>query len=73
MAAQISADGKSALLRAPGGDGWRLRGDAAGMRLDPGVGFEAGEARATQVLTMVGVATPEEGARVRWKLSRDEG
>lgn len=74
VAAQLSADGKSALLRPGGrGHGWRLRGDAANLELGPSVAFDAGEARAAQVLTMVGLATPTEGARVRWKLSRDEG
>ena len=74
VAAQLSADGKSVLLRPGGrGHGWRLRGDAAGLDLGSGVAFEAGEARAAQVLTMVGLATPTEGARIRWKLSRDEG
>ena len=74
VAAQLSADGKSALLRPGGrGRGWRLRGDAAGLDLGPSIAFEAGEARAAQVLTMVGLATPTEGARIRWKLSRDEG
>jgi hypothetical protein len=37
------------------------------------VSFEAGEARAVQVLSLIGLATPGDGARVRWKLSRDEG
>ena len=74
VAAQLSADGKSVLLRPTGvRHGWRLRGDSAGMELSPGVAFEAGEARAAQVLTLLGLATPTEGARVRWKLSRDEG
>jgi len=75
VTAQLSADGKSALLRpnAIRGAGWRLRGDSAGMELARGVAFENGEARATQVLTLVGLAAPASGARVRWKLSRDEG
>ena len=74
VAAQLAADGKSALLRRGGrGNGWRLRGDSAGMELSPGVAFEAGEPRAAQVLSLVGITSPTEGARVRWKLSRDEG
>jgi uncharacterized heparinase superfamily protein len=75
VAAQLSADGKSALLRPAGarGHGWRLRGDSAGMELGPSVAFDSGEGRATHVLSLVGLATPTEGARVRWKLSRDEG
>jgi uncharacterized heparinase superfamily protein len=75
VAAQLSADGKSAVLRPAGarGHGWRLRGDSAAMELGPSVAFEAGEARSAQVLTLLGLATPTDGARVRWKLSRDEG
>lgn len=75
VAAQLSADGKSALLRPAGvrGPGWRLRGDSAAMELSPAVAFEAGEERSAQVLTLLGLATAAEGARVRWKLSRDEG
>jgi len=74
VAAQLSADGKSALLRPGGrGRGWRLRGDAAGLDLGAGVAFEAGEPRAAQVLTMVGLASPTDSARIRWKLSRDVG
>ena len=67
VAAQLSADGKSVLLRPAGvrAAGWRLRGDSAGMELAPGV--------TAQVLTLVGLAAPASGARVRWKLSRDEG
>ena len=73
VAAQLSADGKSALLRISRGHGWRLRGDSAGMELGASVSFEAGEAEGEQVLTLLGLATPADGARVRWKLSRDEG
>ena len=74
VAAQLAADGKSALLRPGGrGHGWRLRGDSAGMELSSGVAFEAGELRAAQVLSLVGLTSPTEGVRVRWKLSRDEG
>ncbi|HEY2710571.1 MAG TPA: heparinase II/III family protein [Caulobacteraceae bacterium] len=73
VAAQIANDGKSAVLRPAGGVGWRLRGDSAAIHLSAGTVFEAGEPRSIQVLTLVGMATPTEGARVRWKLSRDDG
>jgi uncharacterized heparinase superfamily protein len=72
VAAQLAADGRSALLRPTGAHGWRLRSDAAEMRLTPGATFEVGEGRATQVLSLHGVASPSDGARVRWKLSRQE-
>lgn len=73
VAAQIAADGKSAVLRPQGARGWRLRSDAAATRLTPGAVFEDGEGRATQVLTLHGVARSGEEVRVRWKLTRDEG
>jgi uncharacterized heparinase superfamily protein len=73
VAAQLARDGASALLRPAGGHGWRLRGDAGGLRLDADVAFDAGEPRATQVLSLVGRVSPREGLRVRWKLSRDDG
>ncbi len=75
VAAQLSADGKSALLRPAGarGHGWRLRGDSAATELSPAVAFEGGETKTAQVLTLLGLANSAEGARVRWKLSRDEG
>ena len=73
VAAQVAVDGKSAVLRAPGARGWRLRSDAAETRLAPGALFERGQGRATQVLSLHGVARPGLEARVRWKLTRDEG
>jgi uncharacterized heparinase superfamily protein len=73
VAASLAVDGKSALLRPSGGHGWRLRSDAAGMRLDAGVAFEDGAPRATQVVELVGRVSAQDGLRVRWKLSRDEG
>jgi uncharacterized heparinase superfamily protein len=73
VAAQLSGDGRSALLRPPGGAGWRLRSDAESLRLAHGLLFEDGAPRAGQVLLLTGLATPAEGARVRWRLSRDIG
>jgi uncharacterized heparinase superfamily protein len=73
VAAQIANDAKSALLRPGGKVGWRLRSDAADTRLEPGVAVDGGEARAAQVLVLSGLASPADGARVRWKLSRDDG
>ncbi len=72
VAASVAADGRSALLRPAGGRGWRLRSDAEGLRLAPGVAFDDGAPRTTQVLMLTGLATPKDGARVRWRLSRDE-
>ena len=72
VAAQVAADGGSALLRPASGQGWRLRSDAAETRLESGVAFEAGEPRAIQTLVLE-TAVPPGGARIRWKLSRDQG
>jgi uncharacterized heparinase superfamily protein len=73
VAAQIANDAKSALLRPGGRAGWRLRSDAADTRLEPSVAVDSGETRAAQVLVLSGLASPADGARVRWKLSRDDG
>jgi uncharacterized heparinase superfamily protein len=71
VAASIASDGKSALLRPAGGTGWRLRGDAE-FRLEPGAIFEEGVPRAAEEVVMAGAVSLAKGARVRWKLSRDE-
>ena len=68
-----SGSGKSALLRPAGGTGWRLRSDAEAMRLAPGLVYEDAAPRTAQVLLLTGLASPTDGARVRWRLSRDEG
>jgi len=73
VAASLAVDGRSALLRPAGGAGWRLRSDAEAMRLAPGLSYEDGAPRAGQVLMLTGLATPAEGARVRWRLTRDAG
>jgi uncharacterized heparinase superfamily protein len=73
VAAQVAIDGRSVLLRPAGAHGWRLRCDAAAMRLERGAVFDEGAARATQVLVLPGVVRPGAAIRVRWKLSRDDG
>jgi len=70
VAAQIAADGHSALIRPGGGPGWRLRSDVE-LRLEPGVIFEAGAPQASEVLILAGIVSLAKGARIRWKLSRD--
>lgn len=72
VAASIAANGRSALLRPAGGAAWRLRSDAARMRLAPGVAFEDGAPHATQALVLEDQVGRDEGARIRWKLSRGE-
>jgi uncharacterized heparinase superfamily protein len=73
VTAAVAENGKSARLQAPGGRPWRLRSDAEGLRLAPGLAFDDGAPHPIQVLTLTGLATPKDGARVRWRLSRDEG
>ena len=73
VSASVAVDGMSALIRAPGAPGWRLRSDAAETRVEPAVVFEDGEARSAQSVVLAGLMRPADGARVRWKLSRDEG
>jgi len=73
VAAQVAVDGRSALLRPAGAQGWRLRADVAAMRLERAAVFDEGASRATYKLVLPGVAQPGEVVRVRWKLSRDEG
>ncbi|HEX3916103.1 MAG TPA: heparinase II/III family protein [Caulobacteraceae bacterium] len=72
VTAHLAADGKSALLRPGLGAAWRLRSDAEAMRLAPGLIYEDGAPQPIQVLMLTGLAT-DEGARVRWRLTRDEG
>ena len=73
VSASVAVDGMSALIRAPGAPGWRLRSDAAETRVEPAVVFEDGAARSAQSVVLAGFVRPAEGGRVRWKLSRDEG
>jgi uncharacterized heparinase superfamily protein len=73
VSASVAVDGRSALIRAPGADGWRLRSDAAETRVEAATVFEDGAARSAQTVVLAGAIRPANGARVRWKLSRDEG
>ena len=60
-------------MKAPGVAAWRLRRDAGAIRVEPGAVFEDGEPRAAPVLILAGAVYPADGARIRWKLSKDEG
>jgi uncharacterized heparinase superfamily protein len=73
VSASIAVDGRSALIRPPGGQAWRLRADAAEMYLEPCEVFGEGPPRQTQALVLAGRFGPASGGKVRWKLSRDEG
>ncbi|MFI4936465.1 MAG: heparinase II/III family protein [Caulobacterales bacterium] len=72
VSAQVAVDGKSVLIKPAGEPGWRLRSNAAELRLDPGVVFEDGETRQTETIVLAGFLRPSEGGHVRWKLSRAE-
>jgi len=71
VAAQVSADGKSALLKPAGVPAWRLRSDAARIRMEPGTVFEAGEPRAAHRVILSRPIQCADGGRVRWRLARE--
>ena len=73
VTASVAVDGKSAVLKPAGAQGWRLRSDAAETRLESVRVFEAAGPRQAGVVVLAGLIHPTEGVRVRWKLSRDEG
>jgi uncharacterized heparinase superfamily protein len=71
IAAQVSADGKSALMRLPGEGGWWLRSDAAQTLVEPSLRFQDAAVRAAQQIVLTGAFPLTTGARIRWKLERD--
>lgn len=73
VSASIAVDGKSAVIRPAGAPGWRLRSDAAETRLESFRLFDADGDRQAGAVVLAGLIRPTEGARVRWKLSRNEG
>lgn len=68
--ASLTGDGTTALLRTPGGDGWRLRALGAPLSLVESVAIaEPGETRRAEQLVLAGTL---EGGRItlRWQLAR---
>jgi len=70
--ASLARDGKSVLLRGPGGRGWWLRHDAREVILEAGAVFEKDQARKSTVIALKGVARLDTPTRIRWKLSPAE-
>jgi uncharacterized heparinase superfamily protein len=71
--ASLALDGRSLVLRAPAGGGWRLRHDAGSAALEATAVFGGGLPRKASQIVLRGQVLPELGARVRWKLSPVEG
>ena len=66
----LAQDGAAALLRLPGGAGFRLRSQGAQMSLGESVYLGAGEIRKAQQVVLAGhVGT--QGATVRWAIRRE--
>ena len=68
--AALVQDGTAALLRLPGGAGWRLRAAGAEMSLGESIYLGSGEARKTQQVVLSGKVGPD-GASVRWAIRRE--
>ncbi|MCR5878073.1 heparinase II/III family protein [Phenylobacterium sp. J367] len=71
--ALIARDRKSVLLKPEGLEqGWWLRNDAIEVAIEPSVHYQDGQARRSQQIVLRGQARLEQGARIRWKLSKAE-
>ncbi|HZB93341.1 MAG TPA: heparinase II/III-family protein, partial [Stellaceae bacterium] len=68
--ASLAQDGTTALLRLPGGLGWRLRAQGAVMSLAESVYLGAGERRKSQQVVLDG-HVGSAGASVKWALRRE--
>lgn len=68
--ASLAQDGTTALLRLPGGLGWRLRAQGAVMSLAESVYLGTGERRKSQQLVLDG-HVGSAGASVKWALRRE--
>jgi uncharacterized heparinase superfamily protein len=63
--ASLAQDGKTVILRGPGGEGRWLRTDAAQVAIEPSPGRSG-------VIVLRGQVLAHKGGRVRWKLSASE-
>jgi uncharacterized heparinase superfamily protein len=70
VAASLSENGGGAVLRLPGGAGWRLRTVGAEISLADSVYLGSGEVRETRQIVLTGT-TGRDGATVRWALRRE--
>jgi len=67
--ATVARDGRSVLLRTPGGKGWRLRSDAAEHRVEASARVLDRRPHRTSQVVLKSIVRPSLGARIRWKLS----
>lgn len=73
VSALVARDSRSVLLRAEGDEaGWWLRNDAVEVAIEPSVHFQDGLPRRTQQIVLRGQVRLDQGARIRWKLTRAE-
>jgi len=70
--ASLVSTGGGALLRLPGGAGWRLRAAGGALTLEESVYLAAGEPRRAEQLVVSGRIGARE-ARIKWALSRAQG
>jgi uncharacterized heparinase superfamily protein len=68
--AQVSLDGKSAVIRWGNEAGWQLRTDASAVSLERAEHWLDGERRGTTRVVLSGVFRLGVGGRVRWKIAR---
>jgi uncharacterized heparinase superfamily protein len=66
--ASLQMDGEAALLRLPGGGGWRLRADGARMSLEESIYFGGAERRATQQVVLT--VFPDGPQLVKWAITK---
>ena len=68
VSASLQQDGEGALLRLPGGGGWRLRADGARITLEESVYLGAPEPRRSEQVVLHGDA---DGAQhVKWAITK---
>jgi uncharacterized heparinase superfamily protein len=72
VSASLLQGGTAALLRLPGGAGWRMRSAGAVMTLAPSVYYgDGGEARRAQQIVLAGTTIDGGETVVKWALQRE--
>ncbi|MBZ0325092.1 MAG: heparinase II/III-family protein, partial [Alphaproteobacteria bacterium] len=67
--ASLAENGTQALLRLPGGEGWRLRSGGGRLEIADSVYLGDGQPRRGEQIVLAGTATPD-GAQVKWAFQR---